>query len=199
MLLKGFRENLPDAPCQKKCSGTIFIHVIIKGNNGMKQSPLFAGLAILLVLVLVATPSAASPTPTPEKTGGSIYFEIYPSDATIWLDNTEIGLGGLTYFTKKTGTFNVRVQKKGFETFTGKVTVGDGERVIFSARLTPSSGEPVHENTPVAPATTAIPSRSLTLDIPTPWPTPSPESPIDPAVVIGSAVIGSIFFLIRRR
>jgi len=37
------------------------------------------------------------------------------------------------------------------------------------------------------------------MKIPDPWPTPSPELPVDPAVVIGAAAIGIGFFVIRRR
>jgi len=181
----------------------MFIHSDYRsGSTGMKRFPFLICLAFLLFIVQAGITSAASPTTTtttPERTGGSIYFDTDPPGATIWLDNLELGTSELTYYSVKTGTFDVRVRKKGFEDYIDKVTVSDGERVVFYARLTPVSSKTSDEKTPTAMMTTATTISKSTITIPTPWPTSSPESPVDPAVVIGAAAIGIGFFVIRRR
>jgi hypothetical protein len=152
--------------------------------------------------------SAASPTTTttttvtttePERTGGSIFFETDPPGATIWVDNIEIGTSDTTFFSEKTGTRGVLIRRKGYEEYNGTVTVRNGQRVVFSALLTPVPRTLVEENTPAAPVTTATTIRKSTMNIPTTWPTPSPASPVDSAVVIGAAALGIGFFVIRRR
>ena len=168
----------------------------------MERFPFLICLAILLLIVQVGITSADSPTTTtttPERTGGSIYFETNPPGATIWLDNIELGTSPLTYYSEKTGTLDVHVRKRLYEDYTDKVVVIDGKRVVFYARLTPVSSHITDETTPAAPLTTATTVSASTMHIPTPWPTSSPESPLDPAVVVGSAAIGIGFFGIRRR
>jgi len=178
----------------------------------MKRLPFFLCLVFLLLLVptgITAADSATNTTitnvtmnatmTTPEKEGGSIYFETIPPEATIWLDNVNIGTSPFTYYSDKSETFIVLVQKKEYEDYTGTVTVSDGKRVVFYARLTPVSHAVTEENTYVAPVTTATTIRKSTMNIPTPWPTTSPESPVDPAVVIGAGALGTGFFVIRRR
>lgn len=171
----------------------------------MKRFPFIVCLAFLLLLVQMGITSAASPTTTtatttePDRTGGSIYFDTYPLGATIWLDNLEIGTSPFTYFSGKTGTLDVRVQKKGYEDYTGTVTVREGKLVVFFALLTPVPRNTLDENIPAAPVTTATTIRKSTMDIPTTWPTPSPKSPVDTAVVIGAAALGIGFAMIRRR
>jgi hypothetical protein len=173
----------------------------------MKRFPFLICLAFLLLIVQVGITSADSPTTTtttattttPGRTGGSIYFETDPPGATIWLDNIELGTSPFTYYSEKTGTLDVRVRKKLFEDYTDKVVVIDGKRVVFYARLTPVSSHITDKNTPAAPVTTATTISKSTITIPTPWPTSSTESPVDPAVVIGAATIGIGFFGIRRR
>jgi hypothetical protein len=184
----------------------------------MKRFPFFVCLALLLLLLqtgiaaadtgtnittttavtTTAVTTTAVTTTTPERTGGTIYFETSPPDATIWLDNVNIGTSTLMYFSEKTGTLDVRVQKKGFEDYTGDVTVINGERVNFYARLTEVKYN-LNEPTPTAPVTTITTLRRSTMTIPTSWPTSTPESPVDPAVVIGAAAIGIGLFVIRRR
>jgi hypothetical protein len=178
----------------------------------MKRFPFFVCLAFLLLLIQTGITSAASPTTTttttvtttattkiPERTGGSIVFETDPPGATIWVDTFEIGTSDSTYFSEKTGTRDVLIRKKGYEEYTGTVTVSDGQRVVFYAKLTPVSRALPDEDTPAAPVTTATTIRKSTLSIPTTWPTPSPKSPVDPAFVIGAAALGIGFFAIRRR
>jgi len=187
----------------------MFIHSAHRsGSTGMKQFPFFICLAFLLLIVQVGITSAASPTTTttttattttPGRTGGSIYFETNPPGATIWLDNIELGTSPFTYYSEKTGTLDVRVKKRLYEDYTDKVVVIEGKRVVFYARLTPVSSDITDEITPAAPVTTAAAISTSTIKIPTPWPTSSPESPVDPAVVIGAAAIGIGFFAIRRR
>jgi hypothetical protein len=166
----------------------------------MKRFPYLIGLALLLLIFQVTISSAASPaTTTSGMTGGSVYFDTNPPGATIWLDNVELGTSPLTYYSEKTGTLDVRLRKRLYEDYTDKVVVVEGERVIFYARLTPVSSVITDETTATTPVTTATTVRKSTLKIPTPWPTTSPESPVDPAVVIGAAAIGTGFFAIRRR
>lgn len=182
----------------------------------MKRFPFFICLVFLLLLVQTGIASAASPsttttttattitttnamTTTPERTGGSIFFETDPTGATIWVDNFEIGTSDSTYFSEKTGTRDVLIRKKGYEEYKGTVTVRDGQRVNFYAKLTPVPRGIPAEDTPAVPVTTATTIRKSTMDIPTTWPTPSPKSPVDPSVVIGAAALGIGFFVIRRR
>jgi len=168
----------------------------------MKRYTFLICLAFLLLMVQVGITSADSPattTTTPGMTGGSIYFETNPPGATIWLDNTELGTSPFTYYSEKTGTFEVRVQKKFYEDYTDNVVVFEGERVIFYARLTPVPSYIPDETTPVAPLTTVTTLSTSTIKIPTPWPTSSPASPVDPAVVVGAVAVGTGFFVIRRR
>jgi hypothetical protein len=131
-------------------------------------------------------------------TGGSIYFETNPPGATIWLDNIELGTSPFTYYSEKTGTLDVRVRKRLYEDYTDKVVVIEGERVVFSARLTMVSRKGTDEVTAAAPVTTATIISTSSIKIPTPWPTSLPESTLDPAVIIGATAIGIGFFVIRR-
>ena len=172
----------------------------------MKQSPSFGVLVFLFLLLQTGIVSAGSLTTSntttatitePERTGGSIFFETYPPGATIWLDNSKIGTSAFTFYSEKTGTMDVRVWKKGYENYTATVTVEEGKRVVFYALLTPVSQKTPAE-TAVTPVTTAPTIRKSTMNIPTPWPS-TPESPGNPAVVIGAAAAGIGFFVIRRR
>ena len=180
----------------------MFIHSAHRsGSTGMKRFPYLICLAIMLLLVPVGITSAASPTTstTPGATGGSVYFEIIPPGATIWLDNIELGTSPLTYYSEKTGTLDVRVRKRLYEDYTDKVVVIEGERVVFYARLTPILGEITKETTRPVPVRTVTTLSKSTIKVPTPWPTTSPKSPVDPAVVVGAAALGIGIFVIRRR
>jgi hypothetical protein len=181
------------------------------GRYGMKRFLVSVGLTFLLLTVLAGTVSADSPnttmttnvtttviTTTPERIGGSVYFETDPPGATIWLETLEVGTSALTYYSEKTGTFNVRIQKKGYEDYTGTVTVNEGKRTVFEAVLKQVTYDITETTAPVIPVTTVTTLRKSTITLPTPWPS-SPKSPVDPAVVIGAAVIGTLFFAIRRR
>jgi hypothetical protein len=148
---------------------------------------------------ITATTLAAATTTTPGTTGGSIAFETDPAGAMVWLDGTEIATSPITYFSEKTGTLDVRISKKGFEDYTGNVTVIDGERVNFFALLTPVPRDIPEVYIPVATLTTAPTIRRTPMTVPTPWPTSVPQSPADPAVVIGAAALGTSFLAIRRR
>jgi hypothetical protein len=181
----------------------------------MKQFPFLVCLAVLLLLAQAGVASAdTSETSTPANTttnvttiattttsdriGGSIYFETSPTGATIWLDDLEMGASPFTYYSEKTGTFTVRAQKKGYEEYTGTVTVSEGKRVVFSADLKPVTYDLSDYNNPVTTVATITTTRKSTVTVPTPWPT-SPESPFDPAVVLGAVALGTGFFMIRRR
>ena len=180
----------------------MFIHSAHRsGITGMKLFPYHICLAIMLLIIQVGITSAASPTTTttPGGTGGSIYFETNPPGATIWLDNIELGTSPFTYYSEKTGTLDVRVRKRLYEDYTDKVVVIEGERVVFYARLTPILGEITKETTPPVPVRTVTTLSKSTIKVPTPWPTTSPKSPVDPAVVVGAAALGIGIFVIRRR
>jgi hypothetical protein len=164
----------------------------------MKRFAFLICAALLLLMVQVGMTSAATTTTTSGVPGGSIYFETNPPGATIWLDDIELGTSPLTYYSEKTGTLDVRVRKRLYEEYTDKIVVIKGERVVFYARLTPVPN--LADETPTTrPVTLATTTRKSTIHVPTPWPTTSPESPGDPAVVIGAAAIGIGFFVIRRR
>jgi hypothetical protein len=176
----------------------------------MKRFPFLLGLTFLILLGLAGIVSGdslnttteplttAAGTIAPDRIGGSIFFETFPPGATVWLDNREIGTSSFTYYSENTGDFDIRIERKGYEKYTGRVTVGDGQRVVFSAVLVPVTFRPVEERTTVAPITTVTTIRKSTMTLPTPWPT-SPQSPVDPAVVIVAAALGIGFFAIRRR
>jgi hypothetical protein len=128
---------------------------------------------------------------------GSIYLETFPPGASIWLDNIDIGTSSFTYYCEKPGTFEVRVWKKGYETYTDTVTVAEGKRVVFTADLTPVTYDLTAEKTPVTLVTVATTIRKSTLDIPTPYPTTT-ESPSDPVVVIAAVAAALGLFVISR-
>ena len=189
----------------------MFMYISLRSEStGMKRFSFLFGLAFLILLGLAGIVSADSlnsttepvttpaATTAPDRIGGSIYFETYPPGATVWLDNREIGTSSFTYYSENTGDFDVRIEKKGYEKYSGRITVSDGQRVVFSAVLVPVTISPVEERTTIAPVTTVTTIRKSTMALPTPWPT-SPQSPVDPAVVIGSAALGIGFFAIRRR
>ncbi|MCK9580812.1 MAG: PEGA domain-containing protein [Methanoregula sp.] len=169
----------------------------------MKRFPFIICLVFLFLLALAGFVSADSPettATTPENTGGYIFFETSPTGATIWLDNVNIGTSPFTYHSDKTGAVEVRVQKKLFEDYTRTVTVIEGERVFFRAQLSPVPSVTMDPATPAVVVTTAtITKKDSAVTVPTPWPTATPESPTDPAVVIGAAAAGIGFFAIRRR
>lgn len=169
----------------------------------MKQSPFFIGMVFLLLLLLTGIASAGTGTgttnTTAERPGGSVYFETYPDGATVWLDNTNMGTSAFTYFSEKTGTRDVLIRKKGFEDYMGNVTIVDGKRVVFYARLTEVSSNMNDTKIPTIPVTTTTTVCTSTMHIPTPWPTSTPESPVDPAVALGAVAIGMGFFVLLRR
>jgi hypothetical protein len=170
------------------------------GCRTMKRSRFYAGLLFLLLLVSVGIASADPlVTTTPVKNGGSIYFDISPSGSTIWLDNTVVGASPFTYFSEKTGLLDVRAHKSGFSDYTGTVTVINGTRVIYHAVLTPSASETTPGPTPGVPVTAATIAPKSTMSIPTPWPTSTPASPVDPGVAIGAAALGIGVAASRRR
>ncbi len=175
----------------------------------MKQSPFFTGMVFLLLMLMTGITSAdtgagaanttVATTTTSERPGGSVYFETYPEGATVWLDNTNMGTSAFTYFSEKTGTRDVIIRKKGYEDYTGNVTIVDGKRVVFYARLTEVSYNLDDTKTPTIPVTTVTTVWKSTMRIPTPWPTATPESPVDPAVVLVAVAIGMGFFVLLRR
>ena len=169
----------------------------------MKQSLLSVCLVFLLLLISVGTVSALSniTTTTPASTGGNIFFDTDPQGATIWLENVNIGTSPITYHTDKTGTLAVRATKRLFQDYTGTVTVTGSNRIEFYAVLSQVPNNLMTDTTAVAPVTTATipPQTKSTKSIPTPWPSSTPASPVDPAVVIGAISLGFGFMVLRRR
>ncbi|WP_292350280.1 PEGA domain-containing protein [Methanoregula sp. PtaU1.Bin006] len=131
------------------------------------------------------------------RTGGSVYFTTDPKGAMIWVDDAELGTGDFTYFFDKTGTYRVRAWKKGYENFTGQVTVSKGQRVIFEAVLTPVSHTISSEITTAGTATTITTLPRSTITLPTPWPTSPQSSPA--TTVIFAAVVLAIGLAATRR
>jgi hypothetical protein len=165
----------------------------------MRQFPLVACTAFLFRMFLAVSVSAVTPTPTQEKYGGSIFFDTIPTDATIWLDGAEKGNSPFTFFSEKNASFSVRVSKKGYRDFTDTVSVSDGKRVVFNARLTllPADREVV--TTAPARVTTVTTIPKSTMKVPTPWPTTTPGSPSDPAIAAGAILLSALFLGLRRR
>lgn len=168
----------------------------------MKRLSFSITLVLLLLLVQAGAVSAVSPEPASGRAGGNIFFDTTPPDATIWVDNVRIGTSPCTYYTENNGTLNVRIQKKYFEDYSGTVSVDNGQRVVFSAILTrlPTDISRTDTPAPVAIVTTvaAIETRSA-ITVPTPWPSTTTESPVDPALVTGAIAAGVVLFSIRRR
>lgn len=175
----------------------------------MKPFPLLVCLLILLMLFLAAAVSAATDTitvtttaatgsSTPENYGGSVLFTTDPPGATVWVDGIEVGMSDTTYFSRKIGTLDVLIRKRGFLDYSGTVTVEEGRRVVFDALLVPVPQAKFDEETTVPPVATATTIKKSTLTVPTPWPT-TPQSPADPALVTGAAAAATVLFVIRRR
>lgn len=163
-------------------------------------------MAFVFLMILAAGASAADPettTVTPLTTetgtgGGSVFFDTDPDGATIWVDNNQIGTSDLTYFSGKTGTLNVFIQRKGYEDYTGTVTVIEGRKVEFFAKLTQLTRTLPTEEIPFVPVVIATTIRKSTMTVPTPWPETTQAS-LDPAVVVGAAALGAVILAIRRR
>jgi len=183
----------------------------------MKRSAFPVCLAFLLILLQTGTVSAADETAanatititasattaaltaTTGMTGGSVFFETDPAGATIWVDGKKIGTSDTTYYSEKAGTLDVFIQRKDYEDFTGSVTVVEGRKVEFYARLVPLPlGIPATEPTPPPTAVTVTTIRRSTLTIPTPWPETT-QSPDGPAVAALAAAAGLGLFATRRR
>jgi hypothetical protein len=156
-------------------------------------------MTFLFLMFLASSASAVTPTPTQEKNGGSIFFDTTPTDATIWLDGAEKGNSPFTFFTEENATFSVRVSKKGYRDYTDTVSVSDGKRVVFTARLTQLPADLEVMTTTAVPVTTVTTIRKSTMNVPTPWPTTSPGSPADPALAVGAVVLGAGYLVLRRR
>lgn len=185
----------------------------------MRRFQFSTSLAFLIVIALTGITAAESPantvttevttvttaatTATPEQAGGSVYFETFPEGAAIWIDGVRIGTSPFTHFTVQTGLREVRVWKKGYENYTGTVTITEGKMERFYARLQEAPRTMITETPeytlPVVPVITAARTTvKKTMTIPTPWPS-TPESAGDPALAFGVAALGTLFFALRRR
>jgi hypothetical protein len=134
---------------------------------------------------------------------GSVYFETNPDGATVYFDNNNVGTSTFTYGNASAGTYKVLIQKNGYKDYGGYVTVINGKRIVFYAKL-----EPLVEVTTVSataatatPVKTATTIKKSTLKVPTTWPDDTPTtaaSPVDLALVIGAAGIGLGLAAFRR-
>ncbi len=165
-----------------------------------------AGPNLLVIVLLLLVPAAALAddaanvtTTTPERTGGHVYFETTPSDAEIWLDGNKIGTSPFTYYSETTGTFDVVVKKRLYEDYSGTVTVPEGQRVWFSARLIPVPSQMPAKETPSVIVTTAtVPAKESPVTVPTPWPSPA-ESPAGLLTACGALILCGALVALRRR
>jgi hypothetical protein len=142
---------------------------------------------------------------TPSSGENSVFFETNPSGAEIWLNGDDVGTSAFTYYTNRDGTYDVVVKKTGYEDYTAQVTIIRGQRVHFYAPLTQKAFNTTSAPTsvtgsPVKTVTTIIKS---TRKIPTPLgtepPTPTEESPADPALTFGAVAAAIALLVIRRR
>jgi hypothetical protein len=136
--------------------------------------------------------------------GNSVFFDINPSGAEIWLDGEDVGTGPRVYYTNRDGTYDVVVKKAGYEDYVAKVTIIRDKRVHFPATLTPLASGAASVTKPSSGTTVknATTIRKSTLKIPTPLGTDPPvaeEAPADPAIALGAAGIAIGFVLLRRR
>lgn len=167
------------------------------------RRPALLGLALLLLLVPAGAGADDGPggtQETPAKAGGYISFETVPSDAEIWLDGKKIGTSPFLHPTEAAGTMDVLVRKRLFEDYRGTVTVRDGERVWFLARLIPLPSQLPAQDIPAVVVTTAtVPAGDFSVTVPTPWPSPPQSSPAGPAAALGAAAFCIAFSANRRR
>jgi hypothetical protein len=136
------------------------------------------------------------------------------------MSGNAIGTTPFTYYTDKDGTFSVIARKSGYETYEGRVTIIDGQRVRFYGLLTQLASTPTTSATASATALTTSASgkpttsvsgttvstnstiRKSMLKIPTPLGTDPPlteEAPTDPVIALWAAGIVLMLVVIRRR
>jgi hypothetical protein len=136
---------------------------------------------------------------------GTIYFESNPTGATVYLNKTSIGTTAFTYYNATEGSFEVLIQKTGYKDYSDSVTVIEGKRTTFYARLIPVSQDTTVATTAAAAATTkpvktATTIKKSTLTVPTTYPsaTTSQTSPVDPVMIIGAVGLGLGFAVLRK-
>lgn len=189
--------EIPGGMVRKRFPFLVFLAFLLLFMGGSVSADSPATTTTSTVTTTVTTVTAQ---PLSDRTGGSIYFETVPSGAKVWLDTREIGISPFTYYSERTGTMEVRAWKKGYENYTGQVTVVEGTRVIFSIDLKEAPRVSITEPLPPPSAvTTATTIRKSTLAIPTTWPETTPASPADSSSVLGAAALGALLFVMRRR
>ncbi|MGB9176688.1 MAG: PEGA domain-containing protein [Methanoregula sp.] len=132
---------------------------------------------------------------------GSIYFDSNPTGATVYLNKTSVGTTTFTYYNATEGSYQVLIQKTGYKDYSDSVTVKEGKRTTFYARLTPLSQDTTVAATAATTKqvkTTATTVKKSTLNVPTTYPsaTPTEKSPVDPAVIVGSICLA--FLALRK-
>jgi hypothetical protein len=151
------------------------------------------------------TETATTATTSPDGEN-SVFFETSPSGAEIWLNGEDVGTAAFTYYTNRDGTYDVVVKKTGYEDYAAKVTIIRGQRVHFYAPLTQlesNSTDPTARPTTGSTVKNVTTTKKSTLKIPTPLgidpPTPTEESPADPALALGAAAVALALVVIRRK
>lgn len=186
--------------------------------GGSTPKPTGTTTATATTTTVKTTKTTTTATTTTTYSGkNSVYFETNPSGAEISLNGQHIGTSTFTYYTDKDGTFSVVARKSGYEDYEDKVTIREGSRVRFYAKLVPLVSPTVTVTTNATPSVSpsspsespssepanATPTiRKSTLKIPTPLGTDPPlpeESPANPAIALGAAGIAIAVVLLRRQ
>jgi hypothetical protein len=164
----------------------------------------YAGTGSTITTTTTETTETVTTTTTSAEGENSVFFETSPTGASIYLDGNNIGTSTFTYYTNREGTYDVVVRKTGYEDYSAKVTILEGKRIHFYAPLTQLSSNTtgVTTTSSATPGKNTTTTRKSTLKIPTPLGTDPPvteESPVDPAIALWAAGIGTALVVIRRR
>jgi hypothetical protein len=140
-------------------------------------------------------------SPGETATNSSIYFQSYPTGATVrWTNGTTIGTTTFTYYNITPGTYTVIVRKTGYKDYTATITALEGKRVSFYATLTPVGEDTTAATTaPTTTTKTVTTVKKSTLKVPTTWPSTEPtESPVDPVLIAAAVGIGAGLVMLKR-
>jgi hypothetical protein len=132
---------------------------------------------------------------------GSIYFTSSPSGAVVYVDYIEKGNTPLTVYNVTPGLHNIKLQRALYKDWTDQVTITAGNQSSVAATMKAADvSTTVQTTVPVVITTATLPPTKVksTAKTPTPWPTATatPESPLDPLVIVGAVGIG--MFVIRK-
>jgi hypothetical protein len=135
------------------------------------------------------------------STNGTISIKSAPTNGKVYLASVYKGYTPLTLDKIPPGTYAVTIQRAGYYDWSGTVKVTSGNTSSIAADLLLKPDETTEatttQKTPVATVRTTVKS---SLKVPTPWPsaTPTPASPVDPAVVVVALGAGLCFAITRK-